>query len=66
MQEINKFPSGNPGCETIGFRAGKEDFFVPARRARDCAETYNMYVAQTSLQIDDAGAEKDPFWTEIN
>jgi hypothetical protein len=28
------------GRETIGFRFGKEGFFVQARKSRDCAEAY--------------------------
>ena len=47
-----------------GFQSGNEEFFVLARKAKGCAETYNWYVAQASLKIDTAGAEKNRFRME--
>jgi hypothetical protein len=44
-----------------GFRAGSEDFFVVARKSRNCAEAYTKYVAQAITQIDAARAKKDRF-----
>src|SRR5512137_1079607 len=61
---LNSFHPETPDAETIGFLTGKRLFFVLARRSRDCAEAYIMYVAQAIPKIDTARAEKSPFRTE--
>jgi hypothetical protein len=46
------------------FQFGNEEFFVLARKARGCAESYRWYVAQASPKIDAARAEKDRYRIE--
>ena len=50
--------------ETIGFQFGNEDFFVLARKSRDCAEAYRSTPHKRSSAFDTARAKKDRFRME--
>ena len=51
-------PSGNPGSAQAGFQFGNEDFFVLARKPRDCAEAYSRMSHKQTRWLTPSGRNK--------
>ncbi|MFH0788461.1 MAG: hypothetical protein V2B13_12730, partial [Pseudomonadota bacterium] len=54
----SSFPSGNTGCETIGFQFGNEDFFVLARKSRGGAKATLGSPHKTAGRLTPPGQKK--------